>query len=240
MITHVSFDIWNTLIKPNPEFALARTKFIALALNLEEAYVRQAYTHVKRVVDGLAEREGKAYSTEEVYKILFAALGVTVSQRHAREIRQTVDETFNQFPPTVGNGVYELLRWLEQRRITTSIASNSNYISGSVMLPWIEGALNHVFNFALFSDLVMTAKPAPEFFEELYDCVNADRYPTTCHFPVQDPKEILHVGDNEVCDVFGAQRAGMKSLLVINPDTMAEQVMSRIEAENDTHRSSAI
>jgi putative hydrolase of the HAD superfamily len=228
MITHISFDVWNTLIKPNPEFALARTKLIALALNLDEAYVKTAYTHVKRVVDGMAEREGKAYSTEEVYKLLFSSMCVSVSPALAKEIRLSVDELFRCLPPTIGHGVREMLDWLTRSRITASIGSNSNYISGSVMLPWIESACSHQFAFSLFSDLELTAKPSKEFFELLYDHVNDDRYPETSHFPVQDPKQILHVGDNEICDVFGAQRCGMHGLLIVNPDTVAEQVKLRI------------
>lgn len=227
MIKHVSFDVWNTLITPNPAFAAARTKLLALALNMEPEHVKRCYTKVKAIADGNAEQHGEAFTTDEMYHLLYKSMGLTVSPGLHREIRLTVETLFTAYPPSVGTGVRELMSWLAERSITTSIGSNSNFISGSVMRPFLENALSHRFMTAVFSDLIQAAKPASRFFDAVSFKINVFRNDTI------ERNEILHVGDNTVCDVHGAQDAGMHGLLIEAPNMLFDQVKLRIEIEND-------
>jgi putative hydrolase of the HAD superfamily len=226
MIAHVSFDVWNTLIKPNPEFSLNRTTLIALALNLDTDYVKRAYTHVKHVVDTIAETTGEAFSTPEVYQLFFRACGVSVSGRLADEIRLAVDELFNRFPPTIVDSVYQTLNELQSREITVSIASNSNFISGHVMHPWLQSQLGERFLFNRYSDVIGTAKPSIKFFDSVYEGV-------MIHHPdLLDRSNILHVGDNPTCDGYGAVNAGMHSVLVPSPDQLCDLVLYWVNYHN--------
>jgi putative hydrolase of the HAD superfamily len=233
MIKHVSFDVWNTIVKPNPEFASTRTKLIAIALNLDPDYVKTAYTKVKRFVDGCAENsDGAAFTTDEVYKLLFSSLHVPVSPGLAREIRETVDELFKRFPPIIVPSVVTLFDYLRKQGITASIGSNSNFISGTVMHPYLQSVLGEraagdAYLFGVYSDLVVTAKPSKLFFDAVAFKTNVYRDDSVAR------AEILHVGDNEICDVEGARRAGMHSLLIGSPDLLCEQVKLRIECENE-------
>ncbi len=133
MIKHVSFDVWNTLITPNPAFAAARTKLLALALNMEPEHVKRCYTKVKAIADGNAEQHGEAFTTDEMYHLLYKSMGLTVSPGLHREIRLTVETLFTAYPPSVGTGVRELMSWLAERSITTSIGSNSNFAAIKTM-----------------------------------------------------------------------------------------------------------
>lgn len=228
MIKHVSFDVWNTLIKANPEFSLHRTKAIALMLNLDTEYVKQTYTQVKGVVDKLAEIEGRAFTTPEVYRLLFRALGISVSFRLEKELREHVNELFLRYPPIIEDSVRSCLAELNQRGITMSLSSNSNFISGDVMLPFLLQQFEYAFNGSVFSDLCGASKPAPEFFDHVID------YVTHQHVG-QDikPWNILHVGDNVVCDREGPRNQMIHSLIVAGPHELKEAVLSRVASEND-------
>lgn len=215
MIKHVSFDVWNTIVKPNPEFAQHRTKLIALILNLDVDFVKQAYTKTKRVVDGTA------FSTPGVYRLLFASCGVSVSSGLAREIRETVNELFRKHPPIIVPTNVELMSWLHDEGFTTSIGSNSNFVSGDVMHPFLEQALGHKFEFGVYSDLIGHGKPAPQFFNLIHSRLRAFRPDARC-------EEILHVGDNYICDVRGAVQNGMTGLLIESPDVLMERVIHAI------------
>lgn len=221
MFKHVSFDVWNTIVKPNPEFALYRTKLLALILNLDVDFVKRAYTTTKRVVDSAAEIDGTAFSTPEVYKLLFAACGVSVSPGLAREIRETVDEVFRKHPPIIVPTNVELMGWLHDEGFTTSIGSNSNFVSGDVMHPFLEEALGHKFQFGVYSDLIGHGKPAPQFFNLIHTRLRNIRPDALC-------EEILHVGDNNICDVQGATSHGMSGLLIESPDVLMERVIHAI------------
>lgn len=227
MIKHVSFDVWNTLITPNPAYAEARTKFLALALNMDPAHVKLCYTKIKAIADGDAEKNGIAFKTDELFQLLYRSIGVFVSPGLHREIRATTEQLFKSCPPVLGEGVRELMDWLHERGITTSIGSNSNFISGTVMRPFLEEQLGRPFLTAVFSDLIGSAKPHPEFFDAVAFKVNVFRDP-----PI-DRNEILHVGDSTICDITGAQRAGIHSLLIKTPAILRDQVKLRIECEND-------
>jgi putative hydrolase of the HAD superfamily len=227
MIKHVSFDVWNTLIKPNPEFSLNRTKFIAIALNLDVEYVKHAYTKVKAFVDGCAENsDGAAFTTPEVYQLFFKALGVSVSPGLAREIRLTIDHMFIQYPPVLAADATDLMTWLADQQITTSIGSNSNFISGNVMHPFLERVTPRPFLYGVYSDLLVAAKPGSKFFDAVYEQILLK------HTELLDRANVLHVGDNPVCDVEGAQNADMNGLLIESPDLLCQQVKLRIEREN--------
>lgn len=227
MIKHVSFDVWNTLITANPAYAMYRTKFLALALNMDVDFVKRAYTKVKQCVDQAAEHSGEAFTTDQVFSLLYKSMGLFVSPGLHGEIRAMTEELFRKNPPTLGAGVADLFVWLRGRGITTSIGSNSNFISGTVMRPFLEEALNHKFLTAVFSDLISYGKPSPVFFDAVAFKINVFRDP-----PI-DRSEILHVGDHQLCDVEGAHDSGMHGLLITSPDQLCEQVKLRIESVNE-------
>lgn len=222
VIKHVSFDVWNTLVKPNPEFAKRRTRLLALSLGREEEFVRRAYTHVKGVVDTAAEHEGAAFSTPDVYALLFASCGLSVAPERASEIRLAIDDIFREHPPIIVLSVVALMQWLRGRGVTTSIASNSNFVSGDVMHPFLEGTLSHRFELGIYSDRIMHGKPSPAFFDRVFEGLREMS-------PTIDRAEVLHVGDHPLCDLRGAQAAGMHGLLIESPDLLCEQVMLRMD-----------
>jgi putative hydrolase of the HAD superfamily len=216
-VAHVSFDVWNTLVVPNPAFARDRNAYLAAALRRDVESLRRAYAQVKLELDADAERDGRALATPDVYARLFAMCECTPAPAHAAALRRHVDALFLAHPPTLAPALAPLLADLRAQGITTSIASNSNFISGALMQPWLESATQHEFSCAAYSDLLGLAKPAPAFFDHVVTRVHQRR-------PGLPRDAMLHAGDHPTCDRDGARAAGWQSLWIRSPDQLAAQL----------------
>lgn len=226
MIKHVSFDVWNTLITANPHFALARNFYLATELNIGVDIIKQMYTRVKDTVDSGAVFRCEAFSTDEVFRLLYNALNITVTPTQHKRIRAAIESLFLTHTPCLGIGVKQLLHALIDDGITVGIGSNSNFISGAVMLPFLERELDVKFTAPVFSDLCGHAKPDPQFFVQIMDQLT--HVTTNRH-------EVLHVGDSVDCDVVGADRVGIYTTVIHGPDHLQAAVMASVTHFRHTH-----
>lgn len=223
-IRHISFDVWNTLIKGNLAFQPARTSAIASVLPVELADAKRAYTEVKAHFDDLAEREGKAHTCREVYEELIDRLmsgsGLEANWfALAPILRRKTEELFRQFPPHILPSTIETLRELHGAGYTISIGSNTNFISGTVLAELLDPLVP--FEFKVFSDLDGYAKPHPEFFAMILDKARAVRTSVQPEGRADlSLSQILHVGDNLICDGKGSVDAGMEFFYVKGPEQL--------------------
>lgn len=207
MIHHFSFDVWNTLVKPNPAYAEARTARLAKLFDMDEYLVRHHYTNVKKWIDQHAIETGFAPSQANNIRMLMMTCGV-----HANPQTIANDFTFMFFehPPIVLDETKEVLKELKKQGATLSIGSNSNFISGREMRKFLGDTFGYIFKFGVYSDLLERAKPSRAFFNEIiFNCDVA-------------ANEIMHVGDHAVCDLQGAQNAGMHGLLLEKPEDIGK------------------
>lgn len=225
MFTHVSFDVWNTLISSNPEFAKARTQAISDILGVDLALVRSAYTAVKTRVDHEAELNGAGYSNPYVYQLLLDELQLDCHQRSdfrlIGEMQRIVDGLFLELPPKIDVSTKEAIRLLRYEGCTVSIASNTNFISGYVMGPWLTNEFGS-FKFMLFSDIERVSKPHPTFFNSVITLSNVD-----------NPTKIMHIGDNPICDVKGPNALGIRGVLVNSPLDVYTTVNNMMKDNNN-------
>lgn len=219
MIKQVSFDVWNTLVKPNPQYATLRTEALAKLVGVDFDTAKKAYTATKRQVDHAAEACGIGLSTNEVYLLLMANVGVAVVNQHHQAItfRCTVERLFSEHPPLVTDAAKTLVAWLKQQDMIVNIASNSNFISGNVMHPFLKKELGEL-DFGVYSDIIEASKPSQAFFDGVRQ-----------HSGLRREHLILHVGDNIICDIAGAKKAGMMAAYVANPDTIFDVVINAIK-----------
>ena len=205
---HVSFDVWNTLIAGNLTFSANRLAIIAKHFNLEPVYhstIKEAYRDVKHTLDWLAETRGEAYTCLQVYSLLASKLGITgVTDESLEQLRLAVEQEFLINPPIALPETVAALQKLRDAGYTVSIGSNSNFISGSTMYPWLQQTFGD-FEFGVFSDLEQTAKPNSKFFDKIADLAYSTRKLWR--------SQIIHVGDHEICDVRGAKNADMHPIL---------------------------
>lgn len=213
-IKHASFDVWNTLITPNPEYAKARNALLAMVLGLSSEHAKFMYTHVKKYADSIAEMNGTQIHNDDLYELLVSHANMNASTKVWLNLRDDFRRLFKQLPPTIDPLLVEGLKDLRALGCTISIGSNTNFIEGRIMRDVVFDHLNIPFDFMLFSDEEECAKPHPEFFGSMLRKVEK------LH-PGIDPQYIAHVGDSQRADVYGATNVGMLPLYVTDPrDTL--------------------
>jgi putative hydrolase of the HAD superfamily len=205
MMKAISFDVWNTLIIPNPVFAAHRKQLIASTLGVDEESASKAYTKVKRQVDTKAEIYGIGFNTPAVYRTLLSELQVQLDESDLFDLIHKVNELFLVYSPKVPLQVIKAVNFAQENGFLIGIGSNSNFISGKIMHPFLEKTLGVKFDFGVYSDLCGTAKPNPEFFKNILKQANTIN--------------VTHIGDHEVCDG-GAEAVGFKFELIKNPETL--------------------
>lgn len=212
---HLSFDVWNTLIVANPDYSAARTKYLAHRFDVNPNFAACVYTHMKRLADKAAEDFGHQFSTAHMYEVLVKAFDQKAGPEVAIEVRHTLEYLFKEHPPIYDLALVQALA--DRTKGSISILSNTNFITGSLLCEtvfdkWQEAGVS--FCFKLFSDEYGVAKPSTQFFglmkTQVMELYNSN------HFNM-----VTHVGDNERCDIYGAEQAGVKSQFVRNPaDTL--------------------
>ncbi len=207
---HISLDFWNTVGKPNPQFAQARADLLASRFHILGSEARAIYTKVKRDLDHRAETHGEAPSRGDNLSTLFRAitketgsdvlvdLDPTQLRHFENEFAFELDSLFRRYPPTVDIGLIDTMRRINQRGITFSIGSNTNFITGAEIIQQIRAL---PFTFYIFSDVISVSKPDKLFYEHVAN--------NAAHFSNVHYSDIVHVGDNMICDG-GAVDFGMQ------------------------------
>lgn len=203
-IKHISFDVWNTLVKPNKKFSTARNQMIADLLDLPVDTVREQYTETKMHLDTLAYRYGLGCNSNQAWHQLIQRLsqfGNATTWNCEVRAKQMWDETnilFWKNLPIVDVNVVDSVRKLRSVGIKMNIASNSNFVPGHAMQLFLQDTFGkQIFDFFIFSDEVGVAKPSFQFFERVKFCTG-----------VLD-NETLHVGDDELYDK-GSEAVGIR------------------------------
>lgn len=206
----ISLDIWNTLLKPNPDYSLKRAAavrdVIAPALDLQEMHVR-----VKAASNQLgmeSNRTGVQYGFEDRMNLVWENLpeeerveGLTPG------IIEKLDDAHGliavEYPPLlIEKDILSTLASLRDQAYHLAVVSNTGNLDGKHMRLVLDvlGVARYL-DHALFSNEVGVAKPDRAIFDRLASDSNVD------------PSRILHVGDDLSADYLGARNAGMSSLL---------------------------
>ena len=217
-IKHVSFDVWNTLITSSQSFPKARFEVIMGDYELPRSFTQSfitSYRYVKHTLDTNAENAGTALSTTEIYQMLAAAVGVSKTKGQCIALKTKIHKLFEEHPPVLSEDTIKSLIELSDNGFTISIGSNSNFISGSVMYPFLKSHIPSL-RFGVFSDLELVSKPHPCFFDSVIQQARE------CNKDAITPSNILHVGDNAACDGYGPIGVGMNSWLISSPSDIPQ------------------
>jgi len=186
----VSLDVWNTLIRANPEFSLERNMYLAAELSLPIDTVNSAYREVKDSADKMAEKNGECISSMAIYKRFLLLLG---KQHYSwLKLRRGLERIFAKYPPYVLPETITALQWLQRQGVALSIASNTNFIRGDALYNIVLNTWGIDWKFHVFSDQLLRAKPHPHFWNVVVKRAKI--------YVGAKPREILHIGDNKVCD----------------------------------------
>lgn len=186
-IKHISFDVWNTLITANPEYASARSAAIATIAGITKEQAAEAYTTVKKKLDSEAE-QFCCGDVNHAWDTLGLHLGI--SEEKTRQMQRLCEDLFRVMPPSLNVDLVDQLMYLALN-YELSIKSNTNFISGAILsevvgfdrMPW--------WSFTHFSDQLYMCKPDIFFFLQTLICSRLDDLATD---------EVLHFGDSKIFD----------------------------------------
>lgn len=208
MTKHISLDFWNTIARSNPAYGARRLRYLGDMLKCEEGEVTTALRRVKTRLDQAAEKEGASTPRLQNIEALYRELGKEPDGTAVAHIARVMDEMFLGDSPLISKDLKDTILRAYDYGYTISIASNTIFVPGSVIRQTLH---QWPIAFFLFSDEVGSSKPHTDFFRRIRGrAMHANPR-------VTDATDIVHVGDNPICDGKVVE-AGMLFIQVENPD----------------------
>lgn len=215
---HYSFDLWLTLIKSNPEFKIQRTKIFYRDFNpsnksIDE--VARVFRQVDLMCNAVNENTGKNIDSDEMYLMVINLINdnrLNIKDIDTGKLYKDMETLlFNYLPVPYSPVTIEVLDHLKNKSGSTfSLLSNTGFIKGVTLKKVLsELKIDQYFDFRLYSDEAGMSKPNPAFFELMLQNIKRVNHPKQINL-----NNIIHVGDNPVTDVEGANAAGIKSMLI--------------------------
>ncbi|ENA1802806.1 HAD family hydrolase [Flavobacterium psychrophilum] len=210
---HISFDLWLTLIKSNPEFKNKRNLLFKDFFEVDCAI--EKVTEVVRYYDVLCnninEKTGLNIDTFEIYYLILNSLNVNIDEIGIERLSRFYKETellFMEFKPDLIYPKIQLLfKEIVEQEKTVSVLSNTAFIKGvslRKLMSYYE--LENFFSFQIYSDETGFSKPNKEIFQLVYYQIES--------LKSIEKKEVLHIGDNIIADYNGAIKFGFDALLI--------------------------
>lgn len=216
MVQHVSFDLWLTIIKSNKNFKAARLAYISnfLENQFTEEEITKAFSKLSSLGDSYGEFFEEGFTAHQLYYLFLHQLfgkQTNLFLNDKNKLNTFVNDIGEIFvencPYLISDEIHNTLDFLKRKNITCNIASNTSYANGRMLRQCMSKLrILDYFDFTLFSDELKVFKPNPQFFNLV------SLYSEKANI------NILHVGDNLLTDVKGAQDFGFNALL-FTPDS---------------------
>lgn len=208
--THYSFDLWLTLIKSNPLFKQHRCNYFHQHYNYKGISLQETdaiFRQIDIMGNKINERSGKNIDADELYLMVISQMNNNQVNLHDIDIetlyRQMEALVFDYMPMVYCNNTPAILSNLKTQGATTNILSNTGFIKGETLRKVLqEIGLEPYIDFQLYSDEEGMSKPNTAFFELMINKAGTDR------------SQIIHIGDNPLADVAGAERTGINAMLI--------------------------
>ena len=207
---HISFDLWLTLIKSNPEFKAKRNLLFKEYFEIESSIekVAQQIRYYDVFCNTINERTGLNMDTHEIYLLILASLNVSIQEIELHTLHDFYKEAeilFLKYKPSlIYANTQEYLNTIKSEGIGLNILSNTAFIKGHTLKKIISFyEMDAYFDFQIYSDECGFSKPNKKIFELIQKEV-----------PNLDKSHILHVGDNQNADYKGALEYGFEALLI--------------------------
>ena len=211
--SHLSFDLWLTLIRSNPEFKQKRNQLFKdfFEINAPIEKVAEVVRYYDVLCNNINEKTGLNLSTYEIYYLILGALEVDLVSNGVQRLGEFYDETealfFNNKPELIFPDIRRQFENMVSEGKSINILSNTGFIKGKSLRKLISYyELTKYFTFQIYSDEVGCSKPNNEIFKMVFDHVNKSKE--------TQKKEILHIGDNIIADYNGAINFGFDAHLL--------------------------
>lgn len=212
---HLSFDLWLTLIKSNPEFKRKRNLLFKdfFEINSPIEKITEVVRYYDVLCNNINEKTGLNLSTYEIYYLILAALDVDLRLNGVERLAEFYNETevlfFNNKPELIFPDIKLQFEEIVAQGKSINILSNTGFIKGkSLRKLMLHYELADFISFQIYSDEVGFSKPNKEIFQLVFDRVKESK-------KIQK-NEILHIGDNSIADYNGAVNFGFEAYLLKN------------------------
>jgi putative hydrolase of the HAD superfamily len=211
MIKAITLDFWDTIYKMDFEIDLNGLRIEKLMsvlknynIDIPQENIIKVYKKVHSEFDRCWIEDHKTMTTREVLEMIFSTINVNISAEDSNYLVSVFQEAILSNPPALITGVKETIIKLSSQ-YKLGIISDTGFSPGIILRKILESdnILNY-FSILIFSDEFGKAKPNSSIFNF-----------ATKELQVEQ-KEIVHIGDNERTDVFGAMNAGMNGIWFLN------------------------
>ncbi|MDB9931338.1 HAD-IA family hydrolase [Flavobacteriales bacterium] len=167
------------------------------------------------------ESVGFNVDTKEMYLMILYLLNensIDYSKINIGQLFKEMENLVLSYPPLILNEkVIPILQTLKEKNKTISLLSNTGFIEGKT----IEKILNNLhlkkyFNFEIYSDQLNLSKPNKKLFNIVYNNISE------LYCESIKAKEIMHIGDNPIADIQGAQNYGFSTFYVTDDNSFKE------------------
>ncbi len=212
----ISVDFWNTMFsshhvperqkKERWEYKYSIYNNLAKKYNqpnYSQEQIEKAIKKEHKVAFDVWKNEQRTMNLSDRIRITLDELDLDVSEDDINKLVTTYNNFIFYRPPVQAKNLNDTLERILDRGIKLAVISDTGYILGSNIKKFLESRdLLKYFSAFSFSDETGSAKPNRKAFTKIMDDFNID-----------DPSSLLHVGDMEEIDVFGANNAGFKSCI---------------------------
>jgi putative hydrolase of the HAD superfamily len=193
----LSFDVWNTLVKSNPESKKIRNELLSEMFRMPVDKIYPIYIHVDRAIEHESEINGKHFGFEERIDIISRVVGRYPSPADLSEAHYNNDVGVMHNPPVLIDPLTPefFKRWVG-RGHQILLLSNTGFADGEIMRSALNsiGIMEYV-SWAGFSNEIGYAKPSPIMYGAIRSHAEHD---------------LVHIGDNWKADVEGALKSGIE------------------------------
>ena len=214
-IDAITFDLWQTLIIDERD--LGRSRTLRRLEGTQEAlqgagydfsieHLREAHRSCFRTCREIHRLE-KDVTFDEQVDIFIGHIDEDLSRRLDGPVVERISywyaEAFFDFPPPVAPDAYEMLAEVQRMGYRLGMISNTGMTPGRLFRRYLaQNNLLDFFQVLTFSDEVRLCKPSQEMFHMTLEALGTS------------PEKALHVGDHIQNDIYGGNRAGMRTVLL--------------------------
>lgn len=213
-IEAVTFDLWETLLFEkdgwNQRRMNVRCQNLAQALSklgirISIEQFAYAFKQMTPWLDDIWENNREVTHHDQIQFIIETASkgAINLEQKWIDKLSSAYISAIFEVPPILNSDAQKVLQRLKDQHKSLGIICNTGLTPGIGLRKFLakEGMADH-FDLMLFSDEVGVRKPNPRIFRIASQKLQVK------------PSNIVHVGDNLRSDVWGAQNAGFKAILL--------------------------
>lgn len=189
MIKAVFFDLFFTLIYPSYSIE-NEYEIIGISSSEWESYAENNILYDERA-------KGKIRNEREIIDRIVNIMPYKVTEEQKRKILLKREERMKRTLLSVDNKVLEILGRVREKGVKIGLISNADIID---IKYWNDSPLSAFFDSVIFSCDVGILKPETEIYQLAMKRLNVK------------PEESIFIGDGGSNELFGAQRAGMKTI----------------------------